>query len=201
MLDILDLELGKNGVLICENKQDESQKVDFKTLEYRAFCYGVQNNILELEKQNEDDLKSINFGLSMHYMLEMFGEFKKDNLSYAKDMMLNKYGSVLEDSEVEDISQRVLRLVEDEEFKTLSLGEVYREKALRYKNNLRYIDLLVKCEDGSWNVLDYKSSMAYGEKHLKQVRYYVEAIKEITKSEVNGYICYLLEDKIKIVKI
>ena len=200
MFDILDLELCVNGVLVCENKQDNSTKEEFKSLKYQALCYGVQNNILELEKQNEDDLKSINFGLSMHYMLEMFGEFKKDNLSNAKDMMLNKYGSVLEDGEVEDISKRVLRLIEDEKFITLSSGEVYREKALRYKNNLRYIDLLVKCEDGSWNVLDYKSSMAYGDKHLKQVRYYVQAIKEITKAEVNGYICYLLENKVKIVK-
>jgi exodeoxyribonuclease V beta subunit len=43
--------------------------------------------------------------------------------------------------------------------------------------------------------------MAYGEHHIKQVNYYVKAIKEITGDEVSGYICYLLEKEIKIVKV
>ena len=51
------------------------------------------------------------------------------------------------------------------------------------------------------NVIDYKSSSAYAEHHLKQVRYYVKAIKEITGEEVAGYICYLLNDKVKFVKV
>ncbi|MCK4737031.1 MAG: Dna2/Cas4 domain-containing protein, partial [Sulfurimonas sp.] len=66
--------------------------------------------------------------------------------------------------------------------------------------SLRYIDLLIK-KDSCWHVLDYKSSMAYSEHHLKQVRYYVQAIKKITGNEVNGYLCYLLKDEIKIVKV
>ena len=78
------------------------------------------------------------------------------------------------------------------------------KKALRYKNNLRYIDLLVQKSEGlfsSWNVIDYKSSFAYSEHHLKQVRYYVKAIKEITGEDVDGYICYLLKEEVKFVKV
>jgi exodeoxyribonuclease V beta subunit len=103
-------------------------------------------------------------------------------------------------------------LLDSPKFMALIDGECYREKAIRYKNNLRYIDLLVKqgsnkpkdlfeLADSSWNVIDYKSSFAYTDKHIEQVNYYIKAIREITSQKVEGYICYLLEDTVKIVKI
>ena len=174
--------------------------------------YGTQNDILALEESKEEDLKSINFGLAMHYMLEMLAEFSLNAISNAKDMMINKFGYSLEASEILDIEKRVTLLVGHKEFISLVDGECYKEKAIRYKNNLRYIDLLVKSEDTQkdvqslfssdiWNVIDYKSSMSYSSHHLKQVRFYINAIKEITGEEVNGYICYLLENEIKIVRV
>jgi hypothetical protein len=83
-----------------------------------------------------------------------------------------------------------------------AVGDIYKEKAIRYKNNLRYIDLLVYSQkEELWNVIDYKSSLSYSDHHLKQVRYYNKAILEITGQKVQGYICYLLSDSIKLVKI
>ena len=220
--EILDLACRNSGTLApqghlslrsgtCGNDFVISTCQDtFKPLDYKPLYYGTQSDILALEESVEEDLKSINFGLAMHYMLEMLGEFKIKNIPHAKDMMLNKYGTILEESEIEDITNRVSMLLNSKEFMTLIEGECYREKAIRHKNNLRYIDLLVKNEaekknslfsDISWNVIDYKSSFAYSSHHVKQVNYYVKAIEEITNDEVYGYICYLLEDKIKIVKI
>ena len=93
-------------------------------------------------------------------------------------------------------------MVNSREFLTLISGEVYKEKAIRYKNNLRYIDLLVKSDkDEVWNVIDYKSSLSFSDHHLKQVRYYNKAIGEITGERVQGYICYLLADEVKLVKV
>ena len=189
-------------VLVCENNEGlESSDVEFKKLSYKAFYYGTQTDLLKLENQTPEDLKSINFGLAMHYMLEMLGEFNRDSVQHAKDMMINKYGYSLEDSEISDIERRVLMMLESEEFISLASGEYYKEKALRYKNNLRYIDLLVKQSDGSWTVIDYKSSMSYSDKHIQQVNYYVKAIKEITGEEVKGYIVYLLQDSVKVTKV
>ncbi|MDD5399603.1 MAG: RecB-like helicase [Sulfurimonas sp.] len=206
--DILDLSPKSSGSLKCKNESDTlASRIQSQTLEYKALYYGTQSDILEVEKVQEEDLKSINFGLAMHYMLEMLGEFtsvvpdaKEQNISYAKDMMINKYGTLLEDEEIEDIENRVGLLLKNEEFIFLTSGEFYREKAIRYKNNLRYIDLLVK-NDSVWSVIDYKSATSYSEHHIKQVEYYVKAIKEITGDSVEGYICYLLENNIKIVKI
>ncbi|MDO8454649.1 MAG: RecB-like helicase, partial [Sulfurimonas sp.] len=205
--DILDLAAASHGTLACRKKVSISRSdTNLKPLEYKPLYYGTQSNILVLEESFEEDLKSINFGLAMHYMLEMLGEFKSENIPHAKDMMLNKYGTLLEDAEIEEITKRVRMLLNSKEFMALLDGECYREKAIRYKNNLRYIDLLVKSEkkessslfsDISWNVIDYKSSLAYSSHHIKQVNYYVKAVEEITHDEVNGYICYILKDEVK----
>ena len=180
---------------------NQISKEELQTLEYKSLYYGTQSDILALEREDNEDLDAINFGLAMHYTLEMMSEFSLEKLTNASYMTLNKFGYSLEDKVLENIGHRVKNLINSEEFKKLSDGECYREKAIRYKNNLRYIDLLVKRSDGGWNVIDYKSSFAYSEHHLKQVRYYVRAIKDITGDEVDGYICYLLENEIKIVKI
>ena len=210
--EILDLICGSSGVLKCEDKNNTATKKEYETLDYKPLYYGTQSDILKLEEQGEEDLKSINFGIAMHYMLEMLWEFNTDSIEYAKDMMINKYGYILEDIEIDDISRRIEMLVNNHEFLKLVDGECYREKAIRHKNNLRYIDLLVKTKaknpatlldysNDTWKVIDYKSSMNYSSHHIKQVRYYIKAVKEITKEEVKGYICYLLDNEIKLVEI
>ncbi|OHE07743.1 MAG: recombinase RecB, partial [Sulfurimonas sp. RIFCSPLOWO2_12_FULL_34_6] len=205
MFDILDLTLKasciKLGILTCKQKNTNlAVKTEFQPLDYKPLYYGTQSDILALEQEQYEDLKSINFGLAMHYMLEMLGEFKEQNIPHAKDMMMNKYGYTLENDEIEEILGRVKMLLENKEFISLVNGECYREKAIRYKKNLRYIDLLVKNES-RWSVIDYKSSLSYARHHVKQVSYYINAVKEITGDEVDGYICYLLEKSVKIVKI
>ena len=201
--EILNLVCGNSGKLVCKNTNQNSMNAkNLEILEYKPLYYGTQSDILALEESNTVDLKAINFGLAMHYMLEMLGEFNAKYISQALSMMINKYGYILEDSEIEDILKRVKMLLNSEEFMALVNGECYREKALRYKNNLRYIDLLVKNDEKSfWNIIDYKSSMTYSQHHVKQVNYYVKAVKEITDTEVDGYLCYLLENEIKIVKV
>jgi exodeoxyribonuclease V beta subunit len=202
LFDILDLEVLKRGELHCrQGESNASTNMQKKTLEYMPLYYGTQSDILALEESKEEDLKAINFGLAMHYMLEMLANFTPNAIQNAKDMMINKYGYFLDSREVADILNRVTLLLNNSEFLKLSAGESYKEKAIRYKNNLRYIDLLVKNDESSWSVIDYKSSMAYSSHHHKQVRFYINAIKEITGERVDGYICYLLENEIKIVKI
>jgi len=202
--DILDLVDAKYGELKCSNKSTDfiaDAKEMKQTPEYKDFYYGTQSDILEVENQSQEDLKAINFGLALHYALEMLASFTHEALDDAKDMMLNKYGDILDDDEVQDILSRISLLIEHKEFLDLLDGEIYKEKALRYKNNLRYVDLLIKRENNSWIVVDYKSSLSFSEHHLKQVRYYVKAIKEITGEEVEGFICYLLKDEVKLVKV
>jgi len=197
--DILNLESFSRGSLVCNTSSILSKQV-FKTLDYQDFYYGTQSDILKLETESVEDLKAINFGLALHYILEMLGSFEVKDIESAKDMMLNKYAYVLEEKEIADILHRVSLLLNHQNFRELVDGQCHKEKAIRYKNNLRYIDLLVK-KDDLYTVIDYKSSLAYSSHHLKQVRYYIEAVKEITGAEVEGYLCYLLEDGVKLLKV
>ncbi|MDF1874150.1 RecB-like helicase [Sulfurimonas sp. SAG-AH-194-I05] len=201
--DISDLACGSSGVLACEKSNVSACKGIFKELEYTNFYYGTQTDLLKLEEDTKEDLQSIHFGLAMHYMLEMLGDFNEASIEPAKDMMMNKYGSLLEGTAIVDITNRVYMLVASAEFLSLTHGKVYKEKAIRYKDNLRYMDVLVKSssEPSMWNIIDYKSSMAFSSHHLKQVRYYKKAVQEITQDEVHGYICYVLENTIELVKV
>ena len=198
--DILELEAGKSGELRCHAHEEESSE-ELETLEYKELYYGTQSDILALESQKDEDLKAINFGIALHFTLEMMSSFDESSLLNARSMMLNKYGFNLDEEEISDIMTRVKLFINTKEVASLIDGKCYKEKALRYKNALRYVDLLVQKDDGSFNVIDYKSSFAYSEHHLKQVRFYVKAISEITAKEVRGYICYLLADEIKIVPV
>ncbi len=198
--ELLDLEVGNYGELEVTPKPKEAVK-QLKSIEYKELYYGTQSDILALESEVDGDLKAINFGIALHYTLEMMSEFTIDAIANAKNMMLNKYGSRLDDLEILDISKRVELFVDKAQVQELIKGKCYKEKALRYKKNLRYIDLLVEKEDGSYVVIDYKSSFAFSEYHVKQVRAYVRAIKEISGEKVRGVICYLLADEVKLVEV
>jgi exodeoxyribonuclease V beta subunit len=201
MFDILDLiELSKGELHLNTQEHKEDKKV-YEELKYQNFCYGVKKDIFDLESNTKEDIKSINFGLSLHYMLEMLQDLNLNSLTQAKNIMLNKYGALLDDNEIQDIENRVKSLLQNEEFKKLSDGECFKEQAIVYENNLRYIDLLIKKENNRWVIIDYKSSDSYKHKHIEQLKFYIKAIKAITKNEVDGYVCYLLKNEIKMLKI
>ncbi|HIC13006.1 MAG TPA: RecB-like helicase [Sulfurimonas sp.] len=198
--DLLDLQVAQYGQMRISEKEKEPVQ-SLERIDYKELYYGTQSDILALENEIDGDLKAINFGIALHYMLEMMSEFTLYAINNAENMMLNKYGSRLEDSEIQDISKRVELFVRSNAVQELLQGKCYKEKALRYKKKLRYIDLLVQEENGSYIVIDYKSSMSYSEHHVKQVRAYVRAIKEISGENVKGIICYLLASEIKLVEV
>jgi len=207
MFDILELKKQVLGNLVCNKAHERVDNKDVALFEYNELYYGTQSDILAVEKRDEDDLRSINFGVALHYMLEMLGEFDPKSIPDAKAMMINRYGDILDDEEIDDIQKRVEMLLQNSEFISLVDGECYREKAIRDRKNLKYIDLLVRSNSareslfGSWNIIDYKSSLSHHQEHLGQVGSYVRAIKEITKEDAHGYICYLLKEGIKISKV
>ena len=198
--DLLDLEVASYGEMQVSTRE-KVQVQRLQAIEYKELYYGTQSDILALENEIDGDLKAINFGIALHYMLEMMSEFRLDAISNAKNMMINKYGSRLEKSEIEDISKRVELFLLCDGVRELIKGKCYREKALRYKKKLRYIDLLVEKEDGSYVVIDYKSSLSFSEHHIKQVRGYTKAIQEISGKSVRGIICYCLADEVKLVDV
>ncbi|WP_373071203.1 RecB-like helicase [Sulfurimonas sp.] len=200
--DILDLSVSKHGVLKVQKAQQEIKKDSLQELKYEEEYYGPQSDIVKIEDDElEADIKAQNFGTALHFMLEMISEFSTEYISDAKDMMINKFGHTLEDDEIEDITNRVSLMLENKEFLELCDGECFKEQSLRFNNNLKYIDLLVKHKDGSYKIIDYKSSTKYSDHHVGQVEEYIEAVEEITGKTAQGHLCYLLKNEVKIVKL
>lgn len=199
LFDILELSEGTFGSLKLTPKELKAP-VAYEKIRYKELYYGTQAEVLALEKEKEEDIASINFGLATHYTLEMLESFNCESLTNALAMSENKYGFSLEEQEFAEIGKRIKLLLENKKFLELVAGECYREKGLKYKKNLRYIDLLVKKEDG-WIVIDYKTGEHFHKEYLKQVKSYIKAVEEITSQEVEGYLCYLLQDEVKIVKV
>ncbi|MCD6173412.1 MAG: RecB-like helicase, partial [Sulfurimonas sp.] len=89
--DILDLACGNSGELKLPLGCDASaspktigeDKSSHPKFIYTDLYYGTQSDILKLEDDKQEDLKSINFGLAMHYMLEMLGEFTLEAIPHA----------------------------------------------------------------------------------------------------------------------
>lgn len=169
-------------------------------IEFRDFYYGTQSDLLSESKLEEQDHKAIEFGLALHYTLEMLSSFSTASIASALAIAKNKFGSILSEEEFDSIEKRILILVQDEEFLGLSEGKVSKEKAISYNEELRYIDLLIEKED-EWIVIDYKSAISYTQSHLKQVNFYKKAIADITSTKVRGYIAYLLEEGVKLVEV
>ena len=201
VFEALELEDGTYGVLEVQKHPQPPQKPAQKLL-FEELYYGSQKEILALEKPKESDLESIHFGVAMHYMLEMMESFSLDAIEDAKAMMFNKYGFILDPHEVQEILLRVRTLVQHQPFlELIEGGECMREKPLRYKKSLRYLDLLVEKEDGSFVVVDYKSGKSETKSHHKQVAFYKKAVAHITQQKVRGYLCYMLASGVELVEV
>jgi len=136
----------------------------------------------------------------MHYTLEMMEGFNTDALRSAMTGTKNRFGSVLDEAAFVSLQKRIALLCESREFALLCAGVIHKEKPISYNKELRYIDLLVERKEG-WIVIDYKSSQSHAEEHFKQVGFYKKAVAGISGDKVEGYLCYLLEDGIKLVKV
>jgi exodeoxyribonuclease V beta subunit len=196
---LLELQEQSFGSLHVE-KKEQVKREKAKDLEYKSKSYGRQKELIESEDEIESDYHAITFGLALHYTLEMMHNFTQEALKSAINATQNRYGSLLGTAALQSIEKRVLHVITDKLFLELSSGEIYKEQAISFEGEIRYLDLLVKHKD-YWVVIDYKSSQAHSEEHLKQVGFYKKALQEITDSKVHGYLCYLLENEVKFIKL
>ncbi len=170
------------------------------SLVYEAYNYGEQSEIIKEEGSEESDQHAIEFGLAIHYALEMMVAFDEASIDEAISVSMNRYGAYLDAVDFASIKKRMVHLVNDGTFKALSSGLVSRERAISYKGELRYIDLLVE-QDDCWVIMDYKSAKGHEEQYNKQVGFYKQAVASITERSVRGYLVYLLEEGCEIVEV
>lgn len=196
--DPLELTVCEKGALELKERQSEIVE-EVKSPEFKALQFGRQEEILRSLKETTYDYTAVQFGLALHYTLEMMGDFSSGSLGNALESTRNRYGAVLPAGAMEEIERRIGRLIEDETFCRMTQGGWRKEQMIRHKGNLGVIDLLVRHEN-SWVVIDYKSGREEEEKHRDQIGRYVEAIRAFTGDEVEGHLCYILEERIEWIK-
>jgi len=174
-------------------------EIEKRPFDYKPLKVGAQESIKK-EKEQKDDIKAINFGLALHYMLEIMKEFKEESIEEAYWAMKNRYEMSLQEGEAEMIKKRVAQLCCHEEFLSLVDGDCFKEQPIAYKQELKQIDLLVQKED-EVVVIDYKSSATKQQAHIKQVAHYKEAMIKIANKKVSAYVCYVREGEIALVKV
>ena len=175
-------------------------QVQSRPIPYSDTYYGTQSDLLSQAKEEMQEHRAIQFGVAMHYTLEMMAEFRPASLQAALHTAKNRFGALLSEEEFGSIEKRIRTMLHDEKFVQLIEGKLYKEKAISFQKELRYIDLLVEKEQ-EWAVIDYKSAMTYTQSHLKQVNFYKKAISSITGQKTRGYICYLLEEGLTLVEV
>ena len=195
----LDLEVASYGSFDLKEKKIEKKEL-FSDIAFEDRYYGTQKDLLSLVKNDKEEHKAIQFGLCMHYTLEMMNKFEASSLQTAMFSSKNRFGAILEDEDFIEIEKRVKSLLNNEKFKELTDGKIFKEKAISYNKELRYIDLLVEKED-EWIIIDYKSADHNRDSYIKQVGFYKKAVQSITKNRVKSYICYLLENDVKFLEV
>ncbi len=194
-IGLTPIKVGKLDIVKKSKPKREKIKRDI-----RLENYGTQ----ELTNRDEkiEDKKAINFGIAMHYTLEMLRDFTSSSLKDAIEATKNRYGLDLTNDEFIDIENRVDSLISNSSFKKILDGavDITKEQSISFNGKVKQIDLLIEYSD-RYLVIDYKSSKKSNLQHKSQVRGYIKAIKSITKKPTDGVIIYLLKDKIEIDKI
>lgn len=196
--DPLELVASQWGDLEIKSRKKEPPVIQ-KGFKFKALQFGRQEESLRSPKEATHDYAAVQFGLALHYTLEMMGDFTSLSLQNALESTRNRYGASLRLGALEEIDKRVKFLLNDELFRTLIRGQWYKEQMIRHKGNLGVIDLLVEQEAG-WIIIDYKSGREEEEKHRDQINRYCDAIQSATSQKAEGYVCYLLEDRIEWIK-
>ncbi|MDD4854554.1 MAG: RecB-like helicase [Sulfuricurvum sp.] len=161
-----------------------------KYIETKSVSYGKQSNTTKVEKNTIIDYEAINYGLALHYALEMMGNFESESLKNALESTRKRYGMNIGEAKIGQLYQTLHTLITDEQFRFLTRGKSYKEQAFYYQGQKWIIDLLIEHDEGYWVVIDYKSGEEKSVEHTQQVKNYMDAVGLLLGREVRGYVCY-----------
>ncbi|MDP1784403.1 MAG: RecB-like helicase [Sulfuricurvum sp.] len=195
----LELTEGSWGERVFESSHAPAP-ARLEPLEHRAVSYGRQDEVLTLSEKDTFDYDAVQFGLALHYALEMMGNFQHESIHAGIESARKRYGSRIGAEKIETIRIALENLLSDENFRTLTQGKQYKEKRFFYKGEMRIIDLLIENEEGGWSVIDYKTGQEESFSHKIQVKLYMEAVRALTGGPVRGYLCYVSHESIKFVE-
>lgn len=199
LIEYLDLKDYKEGELSI--KKDEI-KEDSQTsnIKIQAFEKSQSQELIEEEKiEFAQNLEKIYFGDALHFGLENldFRAYEK-SLDLVLTLVKNKFGALLEASDLEDIKNRISNLMSNDEFMNLLENkEILKEQSVVIDNKLKRFDLLLIGKN-EIIVLDYKSGEKSDE-YKKQIDEYKEILGILyPDKKILGKIIYLEKNVVEI---
>ena len=153
--------------------------------------YGKQVDFLKKEEISSN-LSSVYFGMAIHYMLECvdFNNMKDINIAY--DLMLNKYGSLLDIATLKTIRHYSEMAINNKIFLLLIKGaRIKKEVQFAYDKKIGIIDLLIEKEN-EFIIIDYKSSSEEkASNYIKQMKFYRESVFNCFHKKARSYLYFL----------
>jgi len=195
--EMLKLESISIGDLQIDKEVSVKEKSFKEEFSYQELSLGRQVEFLRSDEQ-ESDIEAMEFGSALHFVLEMMSDFSNKSIPNALSHMQSRF--TLTKEQQNDIDKRVKNMLQEDSFMRLLGGVIKKEQPLSYDSNIYYIDLLIEYDE-RFVIVDYKSSKSHSQKYVLQVKNYMEAIKNITGKQVNGYLCYLLNESCDVVEV
>jgi exodeoxyribonuclease V beta subunit len=191
----------KIGSLHISQKKVSNNHIS--SIQYEAINLGIQE-VHTQEKDVQHSIKQRYFGIATHYTLEMMKNFDEISLKYAIKISNSKYNSYLDETDFDDIYQRIIHLIQSLSFKQMHENSIYsKEQPLIYNNEVKILDLLIKKEN-KYIIIDYKTTANKESSHITQVQIYKNGIKKIfqeSDENIIGYIVYLNQDTVEFIKV
>ncbi len=159
--------------------------------------HGRQEQPPRDKRENTFDYAAVLFGNALHYTLQQLSDFSVQSLPAAIACMQNRFGDMIDCAAVET---RVRALLRDDTFLQLTRGTVMKEKAIICDKKVKQLDLLVEKEN-EFVIIDYKSSKQGQASHKSQIIEYMNLIEKASDKKACGYICYLLDDSITLLRV
>lgn len=190
-------ELTKGSIQLKETSTYKEKNLHVMSENLQS--YGTQEKVKSNDEESESNHFAITYGLAMHFCLEMMSTFSKSSLDNAYISTCNRYKAVLSEEILESIYNRILMLINNEEFLSLIKGgKLYKEQPLVYEGERKQLDLLIE-KDDEVIVIDYKSSNHVNDSHLGQIGLYKKALSKIFGKKVSAYLVYLSDGEIKLI--
>lgn len=194
-LNLNDEEIGELSFAKTAKAQPKEHK------QISLVSVGADSNSLN-ESSGELDIEAINFGLALHYLLEMAPSFDKQGIDMGALAMRSEYARLLDEGALSDAHKRAYMLINDDKFISLTANaNVLKEQDIVALNKQRRVDLLIDNGD-EIVVVDYKSSNASKDKNIAQVREYMAMISAAyPQKTVRAEIFYLLAGGIESIEV
>jgi exodeoxyribonuclease V beta subunit len=182
---------------VQQSEKTKEDKIAPHTLKLQNF--GRQEHFIVDEEEQRFSKEKL-FGTALHYALEMLHHFEMSEVDEAVMAAYNHFAYALDDEAFEALKMRLTSLVNDENFKQLIEGKRFKEQPIFYKDELKYMDMMIEQED-HMIIIDYKSSQKFFSAHQRQVREYMQAVHLLTNKVVKGVIVYVEMDKTTLVEV